>query len=219
MMKQIGEVYATYKIPPHLQEHMLRVAAVANLICDQVKGDKGAVNTHQVVSVCLLHDMGNIIKFKLTYFPDLIPPDQIPYWQSVKDEYIQKYGPNEHDATYAICEELGLSTLRPFLERVGFSNTCVAAGCDSFEQKICTYADMRIGPRGVLSIDERTRDGQARFKDRGGKDEKSFFDARVACLQDLEKQICSRTDISPEAITSEAIEPYIQKLKTFNLYE
>jgi len=60
MSRTITEIYEHYNIPPWLQEHMLRVSAVSSIICDQL-GDK--VRKHEVVSACLLHDMGNIIKF------------------------------------------------------------------------------------------------------------------------------------------------------------
>ena len=33
-MRKILDIYDEYKIMPNLQEHMLRVAAVASLICD-----------------------------------------------------------------------------------------------------------------------------------------------------------------------------------------
>ena len=62
----ILEIYEKYKIMPQLQEHQLRVASVAKTICDHLLVP---VHTDHVVSVCLLHDMGNILKFDLQKFP------------------------------------------------------------------------------------------------------------------------------------------------------
>ena len=69
----ILEIYEKYKIMPQLRTHMLRVAAVGKIVCDavneKVKQNRGEfVNTKNVVTACLLHDMGNIIKFDLNYF-------------------------------------------------------------------------------------------------------------------------------------------------------
>ena len=88
---KIQKIYDDYKIMPQLQLHQLRVAGVASIIVDnfQEKLDKDAI-----VSAALLHDMGNIIKFNLNFFPDALEPEGLDHWQSVKDEFILKYGPD-----------------------------------------------------------------------------------------------------------------------------
>ncbi len=53
-------IYNKYHLPENLQMHMLRVAACSNLIIDNWTGidiDKDAI-----IRVCLLHDMGNMVK-------------------------------------------------------------------------------------------------------------------------------------------------------------
>ena len=81
---------------PNLQEHMLRVAAVASLVCDNFNEP---LPKDDIITACLLHDMGNIIKSDLQYFPEFIKPEGLDYWQKVKDEYIEKYSRDEHKAT------------------------------------------------------------------------------------------------------------------------
>jgi 5'-deoxynucleotidase YfbR-like HD superfamily hydrolase len=83
----------------NLQDHQLRVAAVASIICDSFDF---LINKEKIIKVCLLHDMGNIIKFQLDYFPELNKPEGLEYWQNVQKEFIAKYGPNEHNATMKI---------------------------------------------------------------------------------------------------------------------
>ncbi len=59
-MKNIIQIYSQYKIMPTLQQHQLRVAGVAKQICDSISEP---IDKEVVVDVCLVHDMGNIIKF------------------------------------------------------------------------------------------------------------------------------------------------------------
>ena len=49
---------------PNLAMHQLRVAGVAMQICESLDTN---IDTNSVVKACLLHDMGNIIKFNLLY--------------------------------------------------------------------------------------------------------------------------------------------------------
>ena len=58
MVRKISEIYAEYKIMPNLQMHMYRVAAVASLIYDNFNEP---LNKEEIITACLLHDMGNII--------------------------------------------------------------------------------------------------------------------------------------------------------------
>jgi HD superfamily phosphodiesterase len=106
-MKKITDIYAEYKIMPNLQMHQFRVAAVAFQICDSldIKIDK-----ESILKTCLLHDMGNIIKFNLSYFPEWNNPEGIEYWQKIKDDYITKYGNNEHHATIKITKDIGVDS-------------------------------------------------------------------------------------------------------------
>lgn len=211
-MKNITQIYLKYKIMPTLQQHQLRVAGVAKQICDAIVEP---LDKEGVVDVCLVHDMGNIIKFDLTYFPDFVQPEGLEYWQGVKDEYIAKYGPEEHVATEMICKEIGLSDAQTeYLHAVGFSRTKKALVSDSLEQKICCYADMRVGPHGVLSVEERLADGRKRYEGRKDKAVGSdMFEQYASALRELEIQIFSHASIAPTDITDESIAPIIESLK------
>jgi len=59
---------------PSLQLHMFRVAGVASVICENFKQPE-LINQDDIVSACLLHDMGNIIKFNLSLFPQFLEPE------------------------------------------------------------------------------------------------------------------------------------------------
>lgn len=211
-MKPLLSIYSSYRIMPSLQIHQLRVAAVAKTICDSlIRG----VNTKDVVITCLFHDMGNIIKFDLNYFPEFVRPEGLEYWQNIKNEFIEKYGAEEHAATHKIFEEIGLNeTQLSYLSAIGFSKTKEAAQTESFEKKICIYADQRVGPHSVLSLNGRIAEGQKRYAGKiKGNEIYSEFEERVRAIKEVETQIFSISKIKPEEITDESIEKKINALK------
>jgi hypothetical protein len=179
----------------------------------------GGIDTETVIKVCLLHDMGNIIKFDLNYFPDFTKPEGLEYWQKVKDEYINKYGNEEHVATRVICEEIGLSDkgLR-YLNSIGFSRVKTTLDNGTLEEKVCCYADQRVGPHGVLTIEERLSDGRSRY---AGRQDKAMvsdkFEGLAEALKELENQIFSSSNIKPDDIKRESIENDLNGLKSVEI--
>src|SRR3989344_9124015 len=164
-MKTPRQIYAEYKIMPSLALHQLRVAAVGKLICDNFRKP---INTRDVVLACLFHDMGNIIKFDLALFPDFLESLGIEYWQEVKEEFIAKYGQNEHVATRALVREIGVpASVIAIIEGVGFSKMKGILAQDShYELKIVEYGDCRVSPRGVVPIRQRFQEGSKRYTHR-----------------------------------------------------
>src|ERR1035437_2830314 len=106
MGRKILEIYSEYKIPPNLQRHMFWVAAVATMICDNFDEP---LPKEDIITACLLHDMGNIVKYELGYFPEFLKPEGLEYWQNVQNEFREKYGEDEHKVTFLITKEFGLS--------------------------------------------------------------------------------------------------------------
>ncbi|MEI8270918.1 MAG: HD domain-containing protein [bacterium] len=215
-MKKILEIYDEYKIMPNLQEHMLRVAAVASLICDNFSEP---LPKKDIVTACLFHDMGNIIK--VDFFPTVFPeefygPLGIEYWQKIKKEYIEKYGNKEHLATELIAEENKLSVqVIDLIKQIGFSNALKNELEKIYKNKICNYSDMRVGPFGVLSLSERILEGNKRYAGKKHAITSSDFESLADSLRNTEEQIFSKCTIKPEDITDEAIAPIILELKNF----
>jgi HD superfamily phosphodiesterase len=215
-MALITEIYEKYKIMSNLQLHQLRVAAVAKKISDNLvtQIDKAAV-----VEACLLHDMGNIIKFDLDYFPQFLEPEGLEYWQKVKNEFIDKYGKDEHEATLEIVRGIGASRqVLECIDSIGFNKIKNSYFDGSIEQKVCNYSDMRVGPDGVVTIYERLTDGKKRYEHRkkylvGGSVRKEILKE----LEELEDQILSKPKIQPSDITDESIEPLIKQLRTYEI--
>ena len=208
------EAYEKYQIMPTLQLHQLRVAAVSQLLCNAIPNFE---NTKEVVTTCLLHDMGNIIKIDLNYFPEFLKPEGLEYWQKVKDEYIKKYGQSEHHATKSIIAELVDSEIiKEYANQVGFSKLHKTEKDTSLAKKICAYSDMRVGPHGVISIKERVADGRKRYEGRKDKAIGSdTFEVLANALNEVEKQIFEIVPIKPDDITDDLINMKINELRSF----
>ncbi len=153
MLMTIEEIYRTYDIPPNLQDHQLTVASVAHAVCGLVRDMH---ETDDVVRTCLLHDMGNIIKFKFDSTAFGLVLENVEHWRSVKRRFIEIYGPDEHAATVAIAREIGVSDrILQLLDRVGFSHAVETLGSGDRAGMIAAYSDMRVSPTGVTSLSER----------------------------------------------------------------
>ena len=216
-MKTIQTIYDRYQIMPQLQLHQLRVAAVAALICERFGKP---VDAESITLACLFHDMGNIIKSDFSRFPEFLQPKGLTYWQGVKDEFIAKYGMDEHDATEAIAQELLPQGAIEVLLRIGFRNAKKNDADSALEYKIANYSDMRVGPYGVMSMEERVEEGRKRYAGRKHPvsdllgDE---FESYVKALKNIEQGIFADTDLVPVDITDAAIAPLMEKLRVKGL--
>ena len=205
-MRTAREIYGEYKIMPSLQMHQLRVAAVGKLICEHL--DK-PVRTEDVVVACLFHDMGNILKFDLGAMPGFLEPEGLEYWQKVKEEFNNKYGTEQHSATEKIARELKLpQAILEILGATGFSRIAEVAASSSMETKIVQYADMRVGPFGILPFKERLADLSRRYAAK----KNHLSEAAERGCYDIERQIFTQAAIRPEDITDAAVAPLIEEL-------
>ena len=209
------EAFAHYNIMPILQLHQLRVAAVGKMIADSFEQK---LDTRSIVLACLFHDMGNIIKFDLSHFPESREPEGIEYWEKVKADFVRRYGPDEHHATIAIGHELHLPLqAMQYIEGVGFSKLERIRDSHSFGQKIVEYADTRVAPAGVVAMDERLEEARMRYAKRRSDmpEEKERYDVLVNAAREIERQIFSRSSIRPEDITDASAEPLVEELRDF----
>ena len=205
---------------PNLQMHQLRVAGVANLIGTAMSGQ--TIDINNITLACLLHDMGNIIKFKLDAFPEFLKPEGLDYWIGVQKEYIDRYGTDEHVATMRIARQVLIQDSRfriheserilELVDAIGFLNAKANFETNDFGKKIASYADMRVKPQGVTSLAGRLEDGRTRFSKRQ-KYYHEAFETMSAYLQKIEDQIFSKSHMSPNDITEEAVRVVIPKLQ------
>jgi hypothetical protein len=219
-MRKITDIYKEYNIMPHLAMHMLRVAAVANIICDTILI---AVDKESIIKAALIHDMGNAVKFDLDHARTVfgLTGEDLEKAKNARDEFVAKYGESDYEANEKISRELiDSKKIIDMISGNRFSNMCADKDADDFEVKILHYADGRVGPNGILSFNERMDEASVRYKNH--KFEKNIFvdDKRlelVQCGRDIEAQIFVHCSIKPQDITNESVEKYIEALKEFEI--
>jgi hypothetical protein len=198
----ISEVYQTYNIMPTLADHQYRVAAVAKILCER---SPEHLPINEIISGCLLHDMGNLIKFNLDNIPEgLVIPD-IEHWKKVQASMKETYGDDEHKATHTIAEELGVSPLTlDIVKYVGTRNAKEMLEQKNIPVLLATYSDFRVTPTEVTTLKERIDDLLKRYEgtvkyDGYVRDTATYFPIEAFLQESL--HIESLT-ITPEELTS-----------------
>ena len=207
----IIDIYNKYHLPENLQMHMLRVAACSNLIIDNWKGIE--IDKDAIIRVCLLHDMGNMVKIPEDFSND---KDFI----TIRKKYFEKYGTNDHEINLEIGKIEGLSDKEiTILDGKRSRKNEQTLNSDSYEIKICAYCDQRVAPNGVVDLKARLEDAKVRYKDKPlsvwSNEEKANH--LIDCALGIEKQIMEYCNISPEDINDESIEKYIIKLREYDI--
>jgi len=207
----IIDIYNKYHLPENLQMHMLRVAACSNLIIDNWKGIE--IDKDAIIRVCLLHDMGNMVKIPEDFSND---KDFI----TIRKKYFEKYGTNDHEINLEIGKTEGLSDKEiTILDGKRSRKNEQTLNSDSYEIKICAYCDQRVAPNGVVDLNARLEDAKVRYKNKPlsvwSNEEKANH--LIDCALGIEKQVMEKCSISPTDINDENIEKYIIKLREYDI--
>ena len=207
----IIEIYKKYHLPENLQMHMLRVAACSNLIIDNWDGPD--IDSKTIVRVCLLHDMGNIVKIPEDFSKD-------GEFLKIRKKYFDKYGTNDHEINLEIGKQEGLTEKELIiLDGKRSRKNEETLKSNSYERKICAYCDQRVAPDGVESIKERLEDAKVRYKNKPSSvwsnEEKANH--LIECSLGIEKQIMKYCKLKPEDINDVNIKEYIENLKIYNI--
>ena len=207
----IIEIYKKYHLPENLQMHMLRVAACSNLIIDNWTGAE--IDNKAIIRVCLLHDMGNIVKI-----PEDFSKDQ--EFLKIRKKYFDKYGTNDHEINLEIGKQEGLTEQElTILDGKRSRKNEETLKSNSYERKICAYCDQRVAPDGVVSIKERLEDAKVRYKNKPlsvWSNEKKA-NHLIECSLGIEKQIMQYCKLKPEDINDFSIKEYIEQLKAYDI--
>ena len=203
-----------------LQQHQLRVAAFGAYIADHWKHPK-TIDKQAIIQTLLLHDMGNIIKFNLDDLQFYSPAERkrVDYWQHMQQEMKQKFHNDEHEATYTIAKELGVSNRVYYLiTYIGQSQLYNAVRTDDWEVKLVSYADLRCGPFGIISVNQRFDDIIERYKGRQHhhSNAEKVNQNREYCLE-VEKQLQKQITIDLQSITEEKIKDNMKVLRQYDL--
>lgn len=209
---QIKQIYEKYQIMPQLVTHMLRVGAVGKLIAENWKG---GCDVKFVTDLCLLHDVGNIVKFDLVNLNEdkFGKINNLAYWQQVQADYWAKYGHDAHDATTGILRDAGRPQFESYIneeEALYFAEAREEKLAQTHvEAIILMYADCRVTPSGVVSYRERVDD----LKDRYGVRSATWYDWTFWFESWMQKQV----DIDLNMITEESVTPLFDDLVESNL--
>ncbi|MEK6857968.1 MAG: HD domain-containing protein [Nanoarchaeota archaeon] len=210
IINNINQLYDYFRVPPNLRLHMFRVASVSKIICENWNGPK--LNQDDVVAVCLMHDLGNIVKYDFDHSINLMGEEakRVEYWKKVKEEVVAKYGKGEYEATFNMAEELGINDrLKFLLTNYKFIKNSGIVNSDDFDLKISNYGDYRVGPFGILTIQQRLSDFKERYSKKGLYCERPDMIAAIQNMFTLEKQIFDNTSIKPEDINDGSVKKYL----------
>lgn len=158
----ISQIYHKYQIPPNLQRHMLEVGAVVEFLANQLKGE--SVNQPLLVEAALLHDLGNLVKFKDFISPEMKLDESV--WRKVQNELIEKYGKDAHQATILMVKELGLKNEAEVLVALEQCDHRYIStyGYPTLESRLLDYADMCVAPGGIVGFETRMADLVKRYQ-------------------------------------------------------
>lgn len=210
---KIEEIYNKYRVPPNLQEHMIRVASVGVYIADTWEKPE-ELDRDSIVLALLFHDTGNLIKFDFKD-PNLLGKEQarIHYWKSVQAEMKAKYQ-DEQVATIEIAKEVGLNKKAfELLLAVGSSKLKDAIETDDWNKKIVCYSDFRVDPHGFVTVNQRFDDIVTRYA--GGThnlaDTEEVNRRRKLCLE-LEKQLQTKSSKNLNYLNKSKLQGYFTEV-------
>lgn len=200
------EAYVELEIPPNLQEHMLRVGALLSILSEHWVG--GKIDVKALVLAGLFHDLANILKFDFDK-PELLGKEALKSadWKQVQTKVRDRYGDDLHRATLMMGKEIGLgdSVLR-IIEGMEWDRTHIVLKQGDWEVALAIYADMRVGPFGILPLRQRLDDLHHR---RAQPD----FEKTLQGALELEKTIRGLTKLSPGSITKSDVEQRFESLR------
>jgi len=201
----IKQIYKKYQTPQNLQKHLLRVGALASILTDNWLGPK--IHKAAIIQAALLHDLAKPMNFNLHKQAQFgMSPADIKKLEKLQSYLRNKFGTDEHLAAIKITQSLKCppNTVR-IISNLDWENIPRLRKNNDFESLIAVYCDMRIGPKGILSLEERLADLKKRV---GSKNLKKHLKNGQA----LEKLIAKQVPISPHSITNGQLNLLFDKL-------
>lgn len=199
---KVEDVYDKFEVPENLRVHMLRVTMVAMTI---VNGWNGHDLDKEIVRKgALVHDLANIVKFKLE--------DGSPLKEK-QAEMINKYGSDDHLATEKMLRELGIDDqLIEIVQGKSFGNAIEVEKSGSWPLKILFYSDMRVTPSGVVDLETRLNDVVTRLERYRDDPKKGKL---MESVREIESELQKMTNTNLSAINDNmTTEDQVQLLET-----
>lgn len=165
------------------------------------------IKKSDVVLAALLHDVGNLVKFDFNQKVFNIGDER--YWRQQQMKLWKKYGRDDHVVTEAILKELNVKLdIIKWIKEKTFGNIIkLVKNKNKWETKILLYADLRVLPDGIGTIEDRIRDIQTRMPHYYTRPDFELMKRSIFKLQDqIQQQI---------RIPVTKIKIYEDKLKNF----
>ncbi len=197
----IKTLYRKFGITPNLAQHMLIVAGVVLFIRDHWIGE--ILDWESLRKAALLHDVGNVVKFDLDKYPELLGEEKanLDYWKQIQKQTINKYGNDDHEATKKMLNEVGVDKkIIEIIIQKSFGNSKQTAASKDWYSKILLYSDLRVLTAGVATMQERFKDIKERMPKYVNRPD--FRELLKAC-EDIESQIQENLDVSVSEINNE----------------
>jgi hypothetical protein len=215
----INEIYNKYHLFTGLKEHMVRVGSVVKQICNHSKTSLPEVD--YMIEASLLHDMGNLLKSKPGILLELYEPEGQAYWLAQKEAFSNLYGADEDIATKNIINEIGVSAKTLFYYNAfGHLAAYRVSQSGTLAEKIISYSDLRVGPYGVISLDERFSDIRKRYLNNNELSlEAKGVAERQAMFNVIEEEIFFQSELNPSDIHDKSIDPISKELWKWKLLD
>lgn len=200
------EAYLKLEIPPNLQEHMLRVGALLSILGEHWKGEE--IDVESLVMAGLFHDLANILKFDFDKL-ELLGKEALKSndWKRVQTKVRETYGDDLQRATLVMGKEIGLNdAVLRIIEGMEWERAHIVLKQRDWEVALAIYADMRVGPFGILPLRQRLDDLHHRRAQRD-------FEKTLQGALELEMTISSLTKISLESISDSDVHQRFEALR------
>jgi hypothetical protein len=210
------DVYKQFGTPSNLQNHMLSVTSLICEVRDHWTDEE--IDWNSLIIAGLLHDLGNVIKFDLDKFPELLGAElpRIEFWREEQQRLIAKYGNDDHEATGKMLDELGVNDrIKDVIQTKSFGNIRTTAASTDWLPKILQYCDLRVSPYGLMGLGERMQE----IKERYGKyASRPDFAEMVEAAKALEDEISNAVSDKIETIlTSSSLEKHHVSLRNYTI--
>jgi predicted HD phosphohydrolase len=210
----IKSIYDRFSIPRSLRLHMYRVASIAEMVCDNWKGPR--IEKDDIVAACLLHDVGNIVKFDFDSGSTISilneSESEISRLKKLKDEVVAKYGRIDNEASHNMMKELEVDKV--IISIVDEMSHIFDEKDKGYEVMVCSYADFRVEPDRISSVTERFTDFAKRNKNNPNSGMKARSESVMSKLPkalEIERDIFANVTIMPEEINDKSIKPYLDR--------
>jgi putative nucleotidyltransferase with HDIG domain len=207
---KILNIYSKYKIPQNLREHMLRVAALAKAILKSWTGSN--LDKQAIIKACALHDIAKPMNFDLKKQKKFgMTPKEIRDLEKHQKDLKQKYGNSEHQATINICKDLGCSPkVVKLAGNLEWKYIPKLLKENDIESLLPIYCDMRIGPNGLLSVDQRLNELKKRVSLKN-------YESHLKSGKTLEQKIKKNTSLDLDSIRNEQVNSALDDLMVSKL--